>query len=264
MDRPRRHAGGFTLIELLAVIAILTLLLLMLTPTLKKSKELARRAICACNLKSLAAAIILYSTNNAGRIPLGYLGNSEFRQGNYMVNQSSAHLSRPDMFFGCLVNDKLVPNPRLYYCPSSQQPLFQFDTLVNPWLRISRPGELNWTRFGYGTRPLAGWDAGTGWVRYGWPDRRVRDLPRYEMLEGRLAMASDIVSTRDYVASHHDEGVNFASTGGSVHWFWTKKFNALWQGTAGYGFYVGEYAPGFYDPGVSGGVWFDMDRHLGG
>jgi len=269
---PPPRPKGFTLVELLTVIAVLTILIAMLVPSLRRAREVARRAICASNVKALAAALTLYSLNNAGRIPLGHQGNAEFRQTDYLVNQSTSHLSRPDMHFGCLVNDKLVPNPKHFYCPSATYPLFQFDTPINPWLRLSPvDGSLNWTRFGYGTRPLAAWDPGTGWVRFGWPDRWVRDLPRYERLEGKMAIAADIVSTKDYALTHHGDGVNFATAGGSVHWFKLANFNAEWHAWRGYTLHPMDYisgeaatGTGFYDPGQSTGVWFDMDRALGG
>ena len=45
-----RRMRGFTLIELLVVIAIISLLVSILIPSLKRAKELARRAVCASNL----------------------------------------------------------------------------------------------------------------------------------------------------------------------------------------------------------------------
>ena len=55
--RPRR---GFTLIELLVVVSIITLLVAMLMPALKKARELARRSLCLVQTKSLCLADNMY------------------------------------------------------------------------------------------------------------------------------------------------------------------------------------------------------------
>ena len=56
----RKPSHGFTLIELLVVIAIIALLVSILLPSLKKAKELARRSMCAMNLKNLGQACLFY------------------------------------------------------------------------------------------------------------------------------------------------------------------------------------------------------------
>ena len=58
MPKPARP--GFTLIELLVVIAIIALLLSILSPSLIKAKDLARRLKCASNLRQIYLAVGLY------------------------------------------------------------------------------------------------------------------------------------------------------------------------------------------------------------
>ncbi len=52
---------GFTLIELLVVIAIISVLLLILAPSLESARELTRRTICSSNLHTLGTAFELYA-----------------------------------------------------------------------------------------------------------------------------------------------------------------------------------------------------------
>jgi prepilin-type N-terminal cleavage/methylation domain-containing protein len=64
-----RRSRGFTLVELLVVIAIIALLISILAPSLKTAKDLARQAICAVNLRSIATATQVYGAANNGTLP---------------------------------------------------------------------------------------------------------------------------------------------------------------------------------------------------
>lgn len=69
------HGGrysGFTLIELLVVVAIISLLVSILLPSLGKAKFLARQVVCQTNLRGIGSAIQLYLTDYNGRYPLLY------------------------------------------------------------------------------------------------------------------------------------------------------------------------------------------------
>lgn len=48
-----RRAGGFTWIELLVVIAIITMIVALLSPTVRSARHTARAAVCASNLHQL-------------------------------------------------------------------------------------------------------------------------------------------------------------------------------------------------------------------
>ena len=56
-----RTGHAFTLIELLVVVAIISLLISILLPSLRTAKELARRAVCAANQHQWALAFQLYA-----------------------------------------------------------------------------------------------------------------------------------------------------------------------------------------------------------
>ena len=58
--QPRSTSGGFTLVELLIVIAIVALLVVILTPTLTKARDMARKAVCMTVMHQHAIAVSAY------------------------------------------------------------------------------------------------------------------------------------------------------------------------------------------------------------
>lgn len=63
---------GFTLIELLVVVAIISLLVAILLPSLQKAKEMARRVACSSNERNMITAMITYATEYEGWLPRPY------------------------------------------------------------------------------------------------------------------------------------------------------------------------------------------------
>jgi prepilin-type N-terminal cleavage/methylation domain-containing protein len=65
----RKRGQGFTIVELLTVIAIISILVALLLPSLSRVKEQARRIQCMNNLKQCHASLILYANDNNGDLP---------------------------------------------------------------------------------------------------------------------------------------------------------------------------------------------------
>lgn len=63
----QRLQGGFTLIEILVVVAIITLLVAILIPSLMSAKEQTRRAKCLSNMSQLGKGVMLFAVAHQGR-----------------------------------------------------------------------------------------------------------------------------------------------------------------------------------------------------
>lgn len=63
------RSSGFTLIELMIVIAIISILCLIMLPNMMRSRDAAKLSSCKYNLRSIAAAMESYATDNSGMYP---------------------------------------------------------------------------------------------------------------------------------------------------------------------------------------------------
>ena len=72
----RIRTKGFTLIELLVVVAIIALLISILLPSLARARELAKRAVCAANLRGIGQSAYIYSNDYNERFPVDLGGAS--------------------------------------------------------------------------------------------------------------------------------------------------------------------------------------------
>jgi prepilin-type N-terminal cleavage/methylation domain-containing protein/prepilin-type processing-associated H-X9-DG protein len=66
---------GFTLIELLVVVAIIALLISILLPSLSRARELAKRAVCASNLRGIGQGMHIYANDNSEWFPAHFFRN---------------------------------------------------------------------------------------------------------------------------------------------------------------------------------------------
>jgi prepilin-type N-terminal cleavage/methylation domain-containing protein/prepilin-type processing-associated H-X9-DG protein len=89
-----RSFHGFTLIELLVVVAIISLLVSILLPSLTKAKDLARLTACAANCRSIGSATHIYAGENDDSLydavtplPQFYPWNLLLREGGYATDE---------------------------------------------------------------------------------------------------------------------------------------------------------------------------------
>ena len=107
----------FTLVELLVVIAVIALLIAILLPALRSSRQRAKAVLCGSNIKQLIDGLFMYETENESfpygfnniftPPPSGYLGNILFdRPGWWWLNYIS----------DCLEGN--IGKKTTFWCPS--------------------------------------------------------------------------------------------------------------------------------------------------
>ncbi len=97
---PIRPRSGFTLIEMLLVVAIISLLIALLLPSMSRIKEITRRTVCANNQHQIFNAVSGYALNNHGRLPshTGHAGNWLWDLNSSTVKTLQSHGMAREMF----------------------------------------------------------------------------------------------------------------------------------------------------------------------
>ncbi len=185
----RARRGGFTLVELLIVISILSLLLALLTPTLTRSRELTRRAICTHNQRNIVLAGNTYASENRNRFVYQHASN-----GWAWTHALTDTTHRPNWIYGLwpyvgnslglfsCPSNRLEAPPGSAYAPSEQEWIayvangvvthlngahlepstlaFTHDDYSIQNAPVLRP---HWNASGAPSRSTFGW---VGWMRY--------------------------------------------------------------------------------------------------
>ena len=115
---PLFRPGGFTLIELLVVIAIIAILAAMLLPALAQAKRKAQATTCQNNLKTLAAATFMYTSDNSGKLPpAGFIDNGQWSYDDFMDPYLGGTASKGQRRWNR--KKRFAPGNSLY-CPSDK------------------------------------------------------------------------------------------------------------------------------------------------
>ena len=125
--RPRRWrawVGGFTLIELLVVIAIIALLVTIMVPAMGAIQEMARRAMCAANLRGMGTALATYEGANKSYpyVPLNGAGWGVEIGASRDIDPADggAHGRNPTSCLYLLVQGRYC-QAEMFVCPSTKE-----------------------------------------------------------------------------------------------------------------------------------------------
>jgi prepilin-type N-terminal cleavage/methylation domain-containing protein len=123
---PSRRA--FTLIELLVVIAIIAILAALLLPVLASAREKGRRAACISNLRQVGIAVHLYALDSEGRIPYGpkappFTSPTDLYPSTGAPTSLLSIQTGAPVGLGLLLKQYLATQPKVLFCPSSDQPM---------------------------------------------------------------------------------------------------------------------------------------------
>jgi prepilin-type N-terminal cleavage/methylation domain-containing protein len=209
--RPCHERKAFTLVELLVVIGIIALLISILLPTLSRAREASRRTQCLSNLREVSVAFRFYALDNRDQVPLGYrAGNKQF---NSMLWSSTA---KKFVLFGWLYRANLMKSPKVFFCPTENDPKSIFATAQNPWPPGSDGDPTIQGYVGYGCRPSAEL-----------PDDPAPGItmPRLNKFKNKAILA-DLTATVARVDTRHRVGINVLFGDSSARWFDRKPFDA--------------------------------------
>ena len=108
---PRRLPAGFTLLELLISIVIIVILASLMTPSLFRGKEYARRVVCSQGLHQCSIAVNLYALDSRGYFPWHY--ETDFKQLSDAAGEFNTGLG--------LLYPAYVDNAKIFFCPSERE-----------------------------------------------------------------------------------------------------------------------------------------------
>jgi type II secretory pathway pseudopilin PulG len=184
--RPRSERCGFTLIDLLTSVAVVSVLIGLLLPTLAGVQEATRRTVCQSNLRQVGLAMAMYADDFRGALPYS----------RYSVEAVAGKINQPQQMI--LARVGVVPNDwdglgvlyigdylsagKVFYCPSHAGPN-EYSKFADAW--VARQARVV-TNFQYrGSEKLNG-----------------RRVPTPE----RFSLVSDAFSSLEIL--NHTEGAN--------------------------------------------------------
>ena len=251
MRSRRRSRSGFTLVELLVVIGIIAVLVSILLPTLKRARESAKRTQCLSNLRQISDLFKLYGVQYKDATCIGYSNSA--KQVSYLMNNNGTTTPHTVTALGFLAMAGLCKSPRVLYCPSEQDILFQYDSSQNVWCFDKNPphpqlvtqtgpnpGYDNaYTRMGYNSRPCQGF-GNYGPVPYLVPrieySTSYRSGPanplapplygflKNSQLKSKAILADTVNYGPQSVKVRHVRGVNVLYASGMAQWVELKAF----------------------------------------
>jgi prepilin-type N-terminal cleavage/methylation domain-containing protein len=119
---------GFTLLELMVVIGLVGILAALLLPALSSARAKGKQAVCLSNLRQIGVAIHVYADDHGGKIPFGPIAPPFTSPASFYPSTGAptSLLSLRDgepVGLGLLLDRALSSEPRVVFCPGTDQPL---------------------------------------------------------------------------------------------------------------------------------------------
>ncbi len=187
--RTRRKA--FTLLEILVTISIISLLIGILLPSLRRVRQSAADLQCLSRVRSLYLAHVEYIHNYLYFPPLNNDEDDGAWQYNYLIYDGRDY----DQNFGALVNAGIIDDVTILFCPVQDDPYHSLNTPLNSW-----PARDNLD------------------VRAGYARRYHLSGMTLAQAGNSRAMLADIFHLTSVIETAHKRGVNVMYTDGHGRW----------------------------------------------
>ena len=187
-DRTTVAGRAFTLVELLVVLAVISVLVSIMVPALKRARDQTKLTRCQSRLRNLGIGVLAYAAENRSWLPV------------------EAQLDNPHReLMDCLHKRGHVPDLRTYYCPSQRR-----SDLVHSEKNVE---EGNIGYFYYSCEQATRNRLVSTFLRWNvdWP-RRMRDTMDPDMWVFSDSFFSGEPTAHDY----YRKGVNYVTIGGWV------------------------------------------------
>ncbi len=235
---------AFTLIELLVVVAIISLLMAILLPSLSNARKQAQRIVCASNLRQLGVGVMMYASDASGKLPpWGYprnvpspmpSGNTAWNyvaqiNGNYVIYKADSSYKTPSgendywIGLGRLWVNKYVKEAKVYFCPTSGY------KIANQWTNAGRMNPDDPTNPAPASSPIRSSYHYRSGTNTQWEFPQIGN----QLVAASKFIASDIFSGSgtDWSSplNHGYDGFNVLGAQGNVAWYQGMPDNGVWR-----------------------------------
>ena len=205
----------FTLIELLIVVAIISILLSLLLPSLSKAREKSKRAVCLSNQAQIYRGQLVFAQEHNNKLLIGHKDNYQY---NYVMKDAGKFYVS-----GYLWKKKILNTPESFYCPSTTNVGKSYNSEKNVWLNN------NILRSSFGFRPMLE-NKGFKWNNMSHTDMNngiFKSLPFIAQFDGQSIIADSMSSKYNLKHNHTADGVNTTYSDGAGKFIYFGKWSDL-------------------------------------